>query len=123
MKVWSEEICVWKRIIRFRLENEMKGGCYWKEEEKKVCRMCKIEEESWEHVWEECIRGIEWGRWSWQERVGWVLGEEGDGEDALTELEGARREREDGGGGDTEGGGRRERGKENRGRDEGGTEV
>lgn len=98
MKGWSEER--WKRIIRFRLGNEMKGSCYWEEEEeeKKVCRMCKIEEESWEHVWEECIRGIEWGRGSWQERIGWVLGEEGDGEDALTELEGARRERESRGG-------------------------
>jgi len=47
-KEWGE--CKWKRIIRFRLGNEMKESLYWEEENKRVCRLCGGEEESWEHM-------------------------------------------------------------------------
>lgn len=37
----------------------MKNGRYWEEEEKRRCRICKGEKESWEHVWEGCLRGTQ----------------------------------------------------------------
>ena len=37
-KGWAEER--WRRIIRFRLGNEMREGRYWEEEEKRKCRIC-----------------------------------------------------------------------------------
>lgn len=47
--------------------------------------MCRGEEETWEHVWEEC------GRWgangSWQEMIETMLGEDGEGEEWLRKLE------------------------------------
>ncbi|EZA58482.1 hypothetical protein X777_01103 [Ooceraea biroi] len=47
-------------------------------------------EESWEHVWEDCT---DWGeRGTWQERMSEVLGEEGEGEKWMWELEGLRGE-------------------------------
>lgn len=30
----------WSRMARFRLGNEMREGWYWKEEEKRRCRLC-----------------------------------------------------------------------------------
>src|SRR5436190_11909996 len=87
-KGWGESR--WSRVARFRVGNEMKGNLYWKEEEAKRCRMCGKKEETWEHVWEECL---EWGtERGWQEMVGEVLGEEGEGEKWLRELELARGE-------------------------------
>lgn len=71
--------------------------------------MYKGEEESWEHVWERCIRGTQWGRGMWQGMEGWVLGEEAEGEEALKKLEEARRVREDRGEGLGGGGGYGER--------------
>lgn len=44
----------WRRVARFRLGNEMRERRYWDEEERKVCRLCKRERETWEHVWEKC---------------------------------------------------------------------
>lgn len=41
-------------VARFRLGNEMKEGLYWKRVEKKKCRLCEGEEETWEHVWKGC---------------------------------------------------------------------
>lgn len=38
--------------------NGIKGGKYWEEEEKRRCRKCGGEKETWEHVWENCV---EWG--------------------------------------------------------------
>lgn len=49
---WSESR--WRRIARFRLEYEVRESKYWLEEEKRLCRLCEWEEESWEHVWERC---------------------------------------------------------------------
>ncbi|XP_067217103.1 LINE-1 retrotransposable element ORF2 protein [Linepithema humile] len=76
-KGWGESR--WKRVARFRLGNEVREGRYWEEEEKRRCRLCGGERETWEHVWEECREWKEGGG-SWQEAVGWVLGEEGEGE-------------------------------------------
>ncbi|EFN87354.1 hypothetical protein EAI_02128 [Harpegnathos saltator] len=36
----------------------VEGGRYWEEEEKRRCRMCGGEEETWEHIWEECMRVV-----------------------------------------------------------------
>lgn len=36
----------------------MRGGKYWEEEGKK-CRICGIEDEIWEHIWECTGRGKE----------------------------------------------------------------
>jgi len=44
----------WKRVVRYRLGNEMREGRYWEEGEKRRCRLCGVEEETWEHVWEGC---------------------------------------------------------------------
>lgn len=54
--------------------NEMREERYWEEEEKRRCRLCGMERETWEHVWEGCK---EWGMGeeSWQERARKVLGE------------------------------------------------
>lgn len=85
----------WQRMARFRLGNEMREGRYWEREEGKLCRLCGMAAESWEHVWEDCG---EWGAEGvWQEMVGRVLGEDGEGEEWLLKLEELR------GGGGTEG--------------------
>jgi len=56
------------RIARFRLGSEMREGRFWEEEEKRKCRLCGWEEETWEHVVEVCMR------------------EEGDGKKRIVEL-------------------------------------
>ncbi|EZA50331.1 hypothetical protein X777_11275 [Ooceraea biroi] len=76
----------WKRIARFRLGNEVRDGNYWEEEEKRRCRLCGVKKESWEHVWEEC-RNWKVGGGSWQDAVCWVLGQEGEGEWWMREIE------------------------------------
>ncbi|EZA52484.1 hypothetical protein X777_08600 [Ooceraea biroi] len=83
-KGWGESR--WKRVARFRLGNEVKEGRYWEGEEKKRCRLCGMEKESWEHIWEECRRWTVGGG-SWQGAVSWVLGQEGEGEGWMRELE------------------------------------
>ena len=82
-KGWGESR--WQRVAKFRLGNGMRGGRYWEEGEKRRCRVCGWGEESWEHVWEVCMGwGVERG---WQEMVGEVLGEEGEGEEWLRSIE------------------------------------
>jgi len=53
-KGWGERR--WQRVAKFRLGDEMRGERYWEEEEKRVCRMCEMEEETWKHVWEGCMK-------------------------------------------------------------------
>lgn len=67
------------RVARFWLGNEMRESKYWEKEEKKRCRLCSGSRETWEHVWEGCR---EWrnGEGIRQERMGWVLGDEGEEE-------------------------------------------
>lgn len=77
--------------MSFRLGNGMREGRYW-EEERRRSRLCEGEEETWEHVWERCREWREGGD-SWQEAVGWIIGEKGEGERWLRELE---RERQGG---------------------------
>ncbi|XP_071572942.1 uncharacterized protein [Temnothorax nylanderi] len=88
-KGWGESR--WRRVARFRLGSEMRESRYWEGEERKKCRMCEYRKETWEHVWEECRRWNSGGG-SWQEAVGWVLGEEGGGEEWMMEIERERRE-------------------------------
>lgn len=37
-------------MAKFKLGNEMKGGRYWEGKEKKRCKICNGEKETWEHV-------------------------------------------------------------------------
>ncbi|CAD6233891.1 GSCOCG00012333001-RA-CDS, partial [Cotesia congregata] len=70
-KGWNEER--WARIARFRLGDVLKGGKYWEGREGRLCRVCGLEEETWEHVWEVCSRcGLEKG---WKDMRKEVLGE------------------------------------------------
>lgn len=82
---WGESR--WRRVARFRLGNEVKEGRYWEEKEKRLCRRCEGEIESWEHIWERCNnRGGE-KKSTWQEEVGWILGEKEKGEWWMREVE------------------------------------
>ncbi|KYN14427.1 hypothetical protein ALC57_13379, partial [Trachymyrmex cornetzi] len=85
-----------RMVARFRLGNEVKEGRYWEEEERKY-RLCRSEWETWEHIWEGC-RAWEMGEGgSWQEVVGRILGEEGEEEGWMREVEEERkRMREEG---------------------------
>lgn len=38
-------------MARFRLGNEMRKGRYWECEERRKCRLCGEEVETWEHLW------------------------------------------------------------------------
>lgn len=91
----------WRRMLRFRMNNEMRGARYWKSEEKRNCRRCGGGEETWEHVLGEC-RGEEW-KGNWWEKMEKILGQEGEGEWWMRELEGERRKVEGEKGGDEEG--------------------
>jgi len=52
-KGWGRER--WSRIARFSLGNEVEERKYWKEGEKKLCRLCGGGEmETWEHILERC---------------------------------------------------------------------
>ena len=82
-KGWGESR--WQMVAKFRLGNGMRGGRYWEEGEKRRCRVFGWGEESWEHVWEVCMGwGVEKG---WQEMVGEVVGEEGEGDEWLRSIE------------------------------------
>lgn len=78
-------------MARFRLGNEMREGWYWEEEERRTCRLCGRGRESWEHVWENCRTWKEGEGGSWQESYSKILGEGGEGESWMRELEGERR--------------------------------
>lgn len=47
-KGWRES--KWQRVARYKLENEMGGNRYWKEEGSRSCRMCGCRNETWKHV-------------------------------------------------------------------------
>lgn len=82
-KGWSEER--WSRLARFRLGDALKGGRYWENKEDRLCNVCHLEEETWEHVWEVCSGlGVDRG---WQEMRSEVLGDEGQGKTWLTGIE------------------------------------
>lgn len=66
-KGWEESR--WKRMVRFRLGNEMREGRYWRNEEERKCTLCGGEGESWEHLWEECRRWTEGGEVVGRKRV------------------------------------------------------
>jgi len=36
--------------------NVMRERLYWEKKEKKKCRMCEQEEETYEHAWEKCAK-------------------------------------------------------------------
>lgn len=88
-KVWGESRG--RRIAKCRLENEMKEKRYWEEEGKRECRMCEGEEETWEHVWDECGTWKERRGESCQKVYKRILGVEGEGEGWMREVEEERK--------------------------------
>lgn len=66
-------------MARFRLGNEVNEAKYCEKDEKKKCRLCGREEETWEHVWERCANR-EKEKGGWQDKCKELLGEEGKGE-------------------------------------------
>jgi len=76
------------RIARFRLGSEMREGRFW-EGEKRKCRLCGWEEETWEHVVEVCM-GEKGG--SGKEMIVKILDEGGGGEGWMKRLQGRREE-------------------------------
>nr|XP_034194028.1 uncharacterized protein LOC117610568 [Osmia lignaria] len=81
----------WRRIARFRLGNEVNKAKYWEKEEKRRCRVCGWERETWEHVWKGCRRNEEMSE-GWQEKVEELLGEEQEGETWMKKIKGRRAE-------------------------------
>jgi hypothetical protein len=45
-----------KMMARFRCGNKDRENTYWKEGEKRRCRMCYEEKETIEHMWNECSK-------------------------------------------------------------------
>lgn len=81
------------KIARFRLRNEMKKGSYWEIEEKRRCRLCGWEEESWEHVVEVYMgEGKDGGK----EEILRILEDDGRGESWMKRLQDRRELREKG---------------------------
>lgn len=66
-------------MIRFRLGKGIRESRYWEVEQKLQCRLCEGERETWGHAWEKCREWRE-GQGTWQKAMGWMLGEEGEGE-------------------------------------------
>jgi len=106
---WKEERMI---RVRFRLGNEMREGKYWEDEEKRRCRICGWEEETWEDVMEVCMREGEEGeerkykdtkrQWKWrrvdekaagEERQGGVEGGKGGGRGRYGKTDGRQTER------------------------------
>lgn len=50
-----------RMIARFRCCNEWRGDRYGETEEKKVCRTCRGEEETWQHLRERCLTRTDLG--------------------------------------------------------------
>jgi len=76
-------------IARFRLGSEMREGRFWEEEEKRKCRLCGWEEETWEHVVEVCMRKEGGGG---KMRIEDLLDEGGGGEGWMKRLQKRREE-------------------------------
>ncbi|TGZ50923.1 hypothetical protein DBV15_12006 [Temnothorax longispinosus] len=89
-KNWEEER--WSRFARFRLGNEIREELHWEKEENRRCRICEREEETWEHIWEECTRWEKWDGEGWQDVVENLLGEGGEGEEWMKAIEKMRQE-------------------------------
>jgi len=71
--------------------NVMRERLYWEEEDRRKCRTCGWEEETYEHVWERCIREREGELESWQREIERMLGEKGEGEEWMKIMESMRR--------------------------------
>ena len=53
---------------RFRLGGENRSSRYWMKEEERTCRLCKIEEETLEHIFERCTYTKQEER-KWEEKL------------------------------------------------------
>jgi len=81
----------WKRVTKFRLRNEALEGRYWEDEEKRTCRLCGGELETWEHLWEKCRIWREGRGGRWQEVYGKILADKEEEKSWIREMEEERR--------------------------------
>ncbi|KYN13105.1 hypothetical protein ALC57_14712, partial [Trachymyrmex cornetzi] len=72
-----------------------RGGRYWEGEKGKKWRLCGSGVESWEYVWEECRSWRVGLEREWQEVVDRILGDEGEEEGWMREVEEERRKVEE----------------------------
>lgn len=70
----------------------MREGRYWEEDEKRKCRLCGWELESWEHLVEVCM---EEGRGRGREKIVKILEDDGRGEAWMKSLQNRRRWKEE----------------------------
>lgn len=82
-------------MARYRLKNEMRESRYWKEEEKKRCRLCGGVRETWVHVWGSAESGSREGKIG-RRRWGEYWAKKGGG--GIDERNGGRKEGSGGGG-------------------------
>ncbi|KYN08221.1 hypothetical protein ALC62_00796 [Cyphomyrmex costatus] len=75
------------RIARFRMGNEMRRGRYWEDEERRVCRVCGAEEETWDHVLKRCAK---WKEDEKEMSLEDILDEGGGGDEWIRGLIGIR---------------------------------
>lgn len=54
----------WKRVERYRLENEMREDTHWEVQGTRICKLSGKEKETWKHTW---VESKEIRRW----RAGW----------------------------------------------------
>jgi hypothetical protein len=52
--IWGKSAKERKMMARFRCGNEERENRYWMEEEERMCRMCREERETIEHMWRGC---------------------------------------------------------------------
>lgn len=86
-KNWRESR--WRRVIRFRLGNEMKASAYWEEEERKMCSLRGGDRNLGTCLGE--LQGVEERGRELEEVMESILGGEGEGEGWMRKVE---RERE-----------------------------
>lgn len=56
------------KVARHRMGNEARANRYWKDEERRRCRLCREEEETIKHIWEECkVSGSR--QEGWEEKI------------------------------------------------------
>ncbi|XP_051167789.1 uncharacterized protein LOC127285695 [Leptopilina boulardi] len=85
----------WNRVCRFRMGEGMRECKYWMDEERKECRVCGYEREEWGHVLDGCVGRKDEGK-GVDERVRWILDENGQGERWMSELERIRKDKREG---------------------------
>lgn len=75
-------------VAKFRLDNEIRGGRYWMDGDKKKCKVCGWGQEAWGHVLEQCSRNVKEGE---ARRMEEILDECGEGAAWMKKVEERRK--------------------------------